>query len=238
MIDMIAFDADDTLWENETLYSRTQDRFQELLSSYMEPEQVRRKLYETEMVHLPLLGYGIKAFVLSMITTAIEISNGEIKGSEIQRILDFGFEMLQHNVELLDQVEHVLEKLAKNHPLMLVTKGDLLDQEGKLARSGIAHYFQSVEIVSDKTAESYAVILKRSGLQPERFLMVGNSMRSDILPVLELGGKAVYIPHALTWEHEHAPIESERPGLYQLDHISQLPALVEQIHQGGEVPDR
>jgi putative hydrolase of the HAD superfamily len=232
MIDVIAFDADDTLWENETLYSRIQDQFQELLSPYMEPEQVRRKLYETEMSHLPLLGYGIKAFVLSMITTAIEISGGEISGREIQKILDFGFVMLAHNVRLLDQVEHVLEILAQELPLMLITKGDLLDQEGKLARSGIAHYFQSVEIVSDKTPESYAAILKRSGVPPERFLMVGNSMRSDILPVLELGGKAVYIPHALTWEHEHAPLEPERPGLFQLDHISQLPELVGIIKNG------
>jgi putative hydrolase of the HAD superfamily len=233
MIEVIAFDADDTLWENETLYSRMQDRFQELLSPYLPPEETRRQLYETEMGHLPLLGYGIKAFVLSMVQTAIRVTDGRISGREIQKILDFGFEMLQHNIELLDQVEDVLAQLAEKHPLLLITKGDLLDQEGKVARSGVGHYFKAVEIVSDKTRLSYAAILARHGLPAEGFLMVGNSMRSDILPVLELGGKAVYIPHALTWAHEHARQDPGHPGFYELNHISELPALVEKINNGS-----
>ncbi len=212
-LDLIAFDADDTLWHNETLYREAQERFKLLLSHYHSPEWINQRLYATEMRNLEHFGYGIKSFTLSMIETAIELTDGQVTGGEVQSILDTAKGMLQAEVELLDHVEETLERLKQSHDLIMITKGDLLDQEAKLARSGLAGYFQHIEVVNQKTAEKYLALLKRSQVEPERFLMVGNSLRSDILPVLELGGYAVYIPYPLIWEHEHladAQIESSR----------------------------
>jgi len=236
MFDVIAFDADDTLWHNEILYTRAQARFKGLLLAYLPgagPHAagwIEQTLYQTESRNLHQYGYGIKGFALSMIETAIELTEGRITGQDIQRIIDIAKDMLNADVELLEEVRPTLAKLSESHALMLITKGDLLDQKRKLAQSGIASYFRYTEIVSDKTHETYQAIWNKYQIAPARFLMVGNSLKSDVLPVVTLGGQAVYIPYHTTWAHEAtADTESAQPGYYQLEHLGLLPALVEQI---------
>ena len=227
MFNTIAFDADDTLWRNEDLYISIQERFARLLTTYQEDDVIQRELYETEMRNLKLFGYGIKAFTLSMIETSIEITGGQICGQDIQTIIDFAKEMREAPIHLLDQVEAVLAQLSTHYRLMLITKGDLFDQESKFARSGLATYFEIVEIVSDKSAETYAALLAKHRLTPERFLMVGNSLRSDILPLLAIGAQAVHIPYHATWAHEVVePLSDHPPGYHELAHIAQLPDLL------------
>ena len=226
--DIIALDADDTLWHNETIFSMTQDKFMQLLAGSHSPEQIQHKLYEIELRNLNNFGYGVKGFTLSMIETAIVVTDGQVSGRVIQQILDFAKAMVHAPVELLDHVAGVVPRLAASYPLMLLTKGDLFDQESKLARSGLAEHFRYVEVVSDKTITSYRALLERYQIAPERFLMVGNSLRSDILPVVSLGGRAVYIPYHLTWAHE--TIEDHDPTLHnyvELEHIGLLPELLE-----------
>lgn len=231
MIDIIAFDADDTLWHNETLFSVTQSRFYQLLSPYHDKSYIQGKLYETESRNLEIFGYGIKGFALSMVETAIELTEGRIKGSEIQVLLDAAKEMLSAPVEPLPHVEDVLEKLAKRFPLMVITKGDLFDQESKIARSGLAHYFENVEIVSEKNPEIYGKVLRKYEIVPDRFMMVGNSLKSDILPITALGGTAVHIPYHLTWQHEQVPAQAAQDvNYYELSTVRALPALVAQIN--------
>jgi putative hydrolase of the HAD superfamily len=233
MFDLIAFDADDTLWHNEPLYTEAQDKFKALLAGYVDGETVEQRLYETEMSNLKYYGYGIKSFTLSMIETAIKLSNSQIRGTEIEKIIGLARAMLTNNTQLLEHVERTIYTLAQSYPLMIITKGDLLDQEVKLSRSRIGNYFQHVEIVSNKTQKTYADLLARHKIEPQRFLMIGNSLKSDILPVVELGGHAVYIPYHDTWVHEmvdHHP--GEHNGYHKLEHIGQLPKLVEQLSGG------
>jgi putative hydrolase of the HAD superfamily len=228
--DVIAFDADDTLWHNERLYTEAQAGFKRLLAQYQNPEWIAERLYQTEVHNLEHFGYGIKAFALSMIETAVELTEGRISGWDVQAIINLAREMLAADVELLEHVAETLDLLAKTYALMLITKGDLRDQEMKIARSGLASCFQTVEIVGDKSQESYAALLKRRGIEPQRFLMVGNSLRSDILPVLAVGAWAVYIPYDSTWAHEVAePPPPDQPGYYTLEHLGLLPALLDQI---------
>jgi len=228
--DMIAFDADDTLWHNERLYTEAQASFRRLLGQYQSPQWIDERLYQTEMHNLEHFGYGIKAFALSMIETAVELTEGRISGKDIQAIINLAKEMLTAEVELLDHTVETVSHLATIYPLMLVTKGDMRDQEMKIARSGLGSYFRHIEIVSDKSRENYKSLLQRHRIKPERFLMVGNSLRSDILPVLALGAWAVYIPYAMTWAHELAePPPSGQPGYYEIEHLGQLPALLEGI---------
>lgn len=228
---VIAFDADDTLWENERNYRRTEQIFKELLAPYHQPDWIEERLFQTEMRNIQHFGYGIKSFGLSMIETAVELTEGRISGTEIQVILDAIKGMLTAEIELLPHVAAVIPVLARCAPLMLITKGDLLDQESKVRRSGLADYFTHVEIVSDKTEKHYAGLLKRHDIAPGRFLMVGNSLRSDILPVLALGGSAVYVPHPLTWAHENGAKPDGRPGFYELEHIGLLPELVKKLEE-------
>jgi putative hydrolase of the HAD superfamily len=229
---MIAFDADDTLWHNERLYAQAQAQFRELLAHYHSSEWINERLYQAEMRNLPHFGYGIKAFALSMIETAVELTEGRITGHDIQIIIDAAKAMLAAEVELLEHVPEALARLARTHPLMVITKGDLRDQEMKMARSGLRHYFRHVEIVSDKSPASYAALLTRHAIPPERFLMVGNSLRSDILPVLALGASAVYVPHPLTWAHEAAePPPADHPGFHALEHLGLLPNLLEALER-------
>lgn len=223
----IGFDADDTLWHNESLYSSTQARFRELLASYHEADWIDRTLYATEMRNLERFGYGIKGFTLSMIETAIELTEGRISGTEIQAILNLGKEMLTAPVELLPDVAEVVAGLAETYPLVLITKGDLFDQEAKLARSGLGEHFHHVEIVSQKDEAAYRWVLSKLGIEPTHFAMVGNSLRSDILPVLEVGARAVHIPYAIVWEHENADVP-QADGFYALDSIAELPNLLAQ----------
>ena len=201
--DWIAFDADDTLWHNEPIFQATEVHFATLLSGHHPEAFVRERLFSTEMKNLGRFGYGIKGFILSMIETALELTQGKVGGPEIRQILDWGHEMLAHPVQLLDGVRETVEILARDHRLMLLTKGDLFDQESKLARSGIGDAFAAVEIVSEKDAATYRRIMNRHSVKAERFLMVGNSLRSDVLPALEAGAMAVHIPYAVTWAHEH-----------------------------------
>ena len=237
-IDVIAFDADDTLWHNETLYSYAQDRFRELLVTYDSDHAVLDELYETEMANLPYYGYGIKSFALSMIETAIRISGGEIATREILEIIDIAKEMKQAPVSLIEHVEKVIQTLSKTYRLMLITKGDLLDQERKIRHSGLASYFDHVEVVADKTADIYRTLLAKHSIVPERFVMVGNSLRGDILPVVSLGARAVYIPYHLTWAHETVPVNpDEALGYVELEHIGLLPEFVGRLEaRGGDLP--
>jgi putative hydrolase of the HAD superfamily len=230
VFDIIAFDADDTLWHTERLYVDVQTRFKQLLAHYHEPEWIEARLYQTEMGNLEHFGYGVKAFALSLIETAVELTEGRISGADIRAIIDQAKEMLSAEVELLEHAAETVPSLAAARNLMLITKGDLQDQQRKIVRSGLAGYFQHVEIVSDKNQEVYTTLMKRYALQAERFLMVGNSLRSDILPVLALGGWAVYIPYPLTWAHESAELpEPGQSRFYQLEHLGLLPALLEQL---------
>jgi putative hydrolase of the HAD superfamily len=231
MFDVIAFDADDTLWHNESLYTATQDRFKQLLSRYRSMDGIDQVLYETEMRNLQYYGYGIKSFTLSMIETAVELTDGQIRGREIREIIGFAREMLNAPVQLLEGVEEAIHTLSEFNQLMIITKGDLFDQEAKIARSGLAEYFTYVEIVSQKTEDTYKALQAKYNIHPEHFLMVGNSLKSDILPVLALGGQAVYIPYHTTWAHEVVADPDEEPrGFVELTSIALLPALV-QSHQ-------
>jgi putative hydrolase of the HAD superfamily len=228
--EIIAFDADDTLWHNERLYVNAQAKFVQLMSNYHNPDLVNERLYQTESRNMQHFGYGIKAFTLSMIETAVELTNGKILGQDIQKIINLAKEMLSAEIELLDGVKETIPQLAAKYRLMLITKGDLLDQESKIERSGLKQYFQTIDIISDKTRANYEQVLQRYDLAPKRFLMVGNSLRSDILPILELGGTAIYIPYESTWVHEVADTPAEnQPGFYALEHFRQLPELLEQI---------
>jgi putative hydrolase of the HAD superfamily len=226
-IDMIAFDADDTLWENERLYQDAQTKLKEILSPWETPRNVDMLLYEMEMRNLPIYGYGIKAFSLSMMETALKVSDGKISGAEISAILVITRSMLAADIQLRPHAAETLESLSRKFPLMVITKGDLLDQTSKIKRSGLAKYFSITEIINDKTRGAYQTILEKYDLIPEKFLMVGNSLRSDILPVLELGGKAVYVPVDNTWAHEDvAAFDHDREGYFQLEHLGELPALI------------
>lgn len=210
MITTIAFDADDTLWHNERIFLDAKGKYKRLLAGYHDDEWIERHLDEAEIRNIQHFGYGIKGFTLSMIETACELTEGRITGAEIRQIIEFAREMLASPVELLDGVHETVEDLAENYTLMVVTKGDLLDQEAKVARSGLGEYFDKVEIVSGKTAETYTGILERNAIAAGEFLMVGNSLRSDILPVLKIGARAVHIPYESEWFHEKvAEIELE-----------------------------
>jgi putative hydrolase of the HAD superfamily len=202
-IDVVGVDADDTLWHNETYFADAQATFVQILAPWTpEGEDVLALHDATERANLELFGYGIKGFTLSMVETAIEVSRGEVTTSAIAELIRLGKQMLAHPVELLDGVADAIEALGERHRLVLVTKGDLIHQEQKIARSGLADRFERVEIVSEKDPATYKAILDRMDVAPDRFLMVGNSVRSDILPVLELGGHAVHVPYAITWSHE------------------------------------
>lgn len=220
----IAFDADDTLWRNEDIFIHAQDEFIRLLSPYHDDKYIRTHLNEVQIKNLEHFGYGIKGFTLSMIETAIELTEGRVTGTEIHEIIQLAKCMLASPVELLPNVSQVLSNLQGSYRLMVITKGDLLDQESKLARSGIADVFDAIEIVSDKTSSAYEQILNRHQIKREDFLMVGNSLKSDILPVLDIGCQALHIPYHSTWDHELVTESTllRYPQLGALRDISQL----------------
>lgn len=201
-IQLIAFDADDTLWVNEPHYTQAQDACEEILSHYLGEEVLHDRLYEFERKNLEIFGYGVKGFVLSMIETAIELSKGRVKGEEIQKIIDIGKDMLARPIELLDGIGETLHNLSHTYDLMVITKGDLFTQESKIARSGLAKYFSKVEIVSEKKPDVYQEIVDRHKIDLNHFIMIGNSLKSDILPVCKIGGQAIHIPFHTTWVHE------------------------------------
>jgi putative hydrolase of the HAD superfamily len=204
---LIAFDADDTLWVNEPNYVNVKDKLCELLSHHIDQETLSHRFYDAQIRNLRLFGYGAKSFILSMIETAIELTDGRITGHEIQQIIDVGRQLLDFPIDVLDGIPDVLDTLSQQFDLMVLTKGDLFDQESKIARSGLAHYFKHVEIVSEKNEQAYRGILKRYNVQPSEFVMIGNSLKSDILPVVHIGGRAIHIPYSVTWEHERVSEE-------------------------------
>jgi putative hydrolase of the HAD superfamily len=225
---VIGFDADDTLWHNENIFEQVHERYRALLAQYHAADTVDRTLFATEMKNLPLYGYGVKGFMLSAIETAIELTEGRISAEEIQTLINLGQDMLEHPVELLDGVAETLITLAGTHRLLLITKGDLRDQERKVAKSGLAAYFHQIEILSEKDEASYATVLRRHAIAPAEFLMVGNSLKSDILPVLALGGAGAHVPYHLTWGHERVDQIPDAPGRFiQLASIRELPGLLQ-----------
>lgn len=228
-ITTIGFDADDTLWQNETFFRLTQDRFTALLADHADPDHLHDRLLAAERRNLGHYGFGVKGFTLSMIETAIEVTEGRVPAAVIAEIMAAGREMLEHPIELLPHAQQAVETLAQTHRVLLITKGDLLDQERKLAQSGLGDLFHGVEIVSDKTAPAYGRIFTRHGDGPDRALMVGNSLKSDVIPVIEAGGFGVHIPHGLTWALEQADAPEGHPRFAVLEHLGQLPDLVSRL---------
>lgn len=227
---VIGFDADDTLWHNENIFEKVHDRYRALLAEYHDIATVNRTLYATEMRNLELYGYGVKGFTLSAIETAIQLTDGKIPAREIQQLIELGRAMLEHPVELLEGVTETLAALAPRHRMLVITKGDLRDQERKLAKSGLAAHFRHIEIVSEKDKATYAGILRRHGIAVERFLMVGNSLKSDILPVLALGGAGAHVPYPLTWEAERVEQVPEGVGhFFRLKNLRELPEVIAQM---------
>ena len=210
-IKVIGFDADDTLWVNEPFYQDVEKKFCQIMKPYLIEKETSSELFKTEMQNLEIYGYGAKGFLLAMIETALRATEGKITSAEINRILEIGKTLLAMPIQLLDGVENVLQKLQGKYKLILVTKGDLLDQERKLQNSGLIDYFHHIEIMSDKHENNYKKLLAHLDIQPEEFLMVGNSIKSDILPVINIGAKAVHIPFEVTWQHEsnHSTPDSE-----------------------------
>lgn len=228
----IGFDADDTLWQNEQFYRMTEQRFAALLAGHADPENLSARLLEAEKRNLRLYGFGIKGFILSMIETALEVTEGRVPAKTIADIMEAGREMLVHPIETLPHVSDTLERLAADYRLVLITKGDLFDQERKLAQSGLGDHFDGVEIVSDKNPETYRAIFARHGDGPERAMMVGNSLKSDVLPALDAGSWGVFVPHELTWAVEHAERPDGAARFHEIGHLGDLPPLVERIARG------
>ena len=225
----VAFDADDTLWHNERFFQLTQAHFVELLADYTDRETLMARLLEAEKRNLGHYGFGIKGFVLSMIETAIDVTEEKVPARVISELLAAGQEMLQHPIELLPAAQRAVEAVAGSHRVLLITKGDLLDQERKLAQSGLGDLFDGVEIVSNKTPPVYARIFNEHADGADRAMMVGNSMRSDVVPVVEIGGWGVFVPHGLEWEIEKADPPLGAPRYHHLMDLSDLPELVSEI---------
>ena len=223
---VIAFDADDTLWVNEPYFRQTEDRFYELLSGYSSQHSLERELLRTEIENLALYGYGIKGFMLSMIETALKITDHKISAEAIDKILDLGKQMLDQPIELLDGVEDVLQKLKDKYRLVVATKGDLLDQERKLRKSGISHYFHHIEIMSDKDDSNYLKLIKHLDIKPEELMMIGNSLKSDIIPVLNVGGYGVHVPYHITWAHEQIEDDINNDNVRSVTNISDILAFL------------
>ena len=222
----VAFDADDTLWHNEDLFQKVHEEFARLLAPWADPATVDDHLHEVQMANLPRFGYGVKAFTLSLIEAAVLISGGELDAARVSTILDFAKRLMDRPVELIDGVEEVLDALG-HHRLMVITKGDVHDQLAKLAASGLAERFWRVEVVADKHAGAYEELLARHGIDPSRFVMVGNSLRSDVLPVRELGATAVHVPYPVTWRHEEDCDDYDgEVEVPTLDGLKQLPDLL------------
>ena len=217
-IKVIGFDADDTLWVNETYFRDAELEFAKLLAPYETANKIDQELFKMEMKNLPLYGYGVKGFVLSMVEMALELSNHEVSNSTINAILNIGKNMLSKPVDLLEGVEETLKKLAQDYKLILVTKGDLLDQERKLEKSGITDYFHHIEVLSDKQEANYSKLLNHLDIKPSEFLMIGNSLKSDILPLVNLKAKAIHVPFHTTWLHEQVNDNETKNKSYKTVH--------------------
>ncbi|WP_413667849.1 HAD family hydrolase [Mucilaginibacter sp. Mucisp86] len=223
---VIAFDADDTLWVNEPYFQATEERFCSLLENFSPQHTISKELFKVEVDNLPLYGYGIKGYILSMIEAALSISEKNISVEVVETILQYGKDMLNQPIEILNDVEHVLYSLKDHYRLVVATKGDLLDQERKLKKSGLAHYFHHIEIMSDKKEDDYIKLIKHLDINPEEFMMIGNSLKSDVMPVINIGGHAVHVPFHTTWAHEHVETVLTHENFKQADKISEVLAFV------------
>lgn len=219
---VIAFDADDTLWENETYFAEAEQEFTGLLEDFLPRHTVARELLKTEIDNLPLYGYGIKAFMLSMVETAIRITDGKIPVTVLERIVRIGREMLDKPVVLLDDVTAVLDALKGKYRLVLATKGDLLDQERKLRKSNLEGYFHHIEIMSEKKEADYQKLIRHLDIPPDRFMMIGNSLKSDVMPVINLGGTGVHVPFHTTWEHEKIEVDLKSDRFFPLTRLNEI----------------
>lgn len=219
-IQVVAFDADDTLWVNEPYFQEVERRFCALLEDYLPHHSVSQELFRIEMQNLPLYGYGVKAFMLSMVETALQVSAGTVPPAVIGQVLAYGKEMLDKPIALLDGVEAVLSALAPRYRLVVATKGDLLDQERKLKKSGLEGYFHHIEIMSDKKEADYLKLIRHLDIEPSAFMMIGNSLKSDVLPVLNIGGHGVHVPYHTTWVHETIEVNIAHPLFRQAAHLS------------------
>ncbi len=222
----IGFDADDTLWQNETFFRITEDKLTDLLRDHAERDHITERLLAAERRNLEFYGYGVKGFTLSMIETAIEVTEEKVPAAVLHEILHLGRGMLRHPIETLPHVRETLEELASRYQLVLVTKGDLFDQERKLAQSGLGELFDAVEIVSEKTSQTYHRVFTQHGEAPSQSMMVGNSLKSDILPAIKAGSWGVHVPHDLTWAMEHAEPPVADPLFRQIPHLGDLPKLI------------
>lgn len=226
-IKVIAFDADDTLWVNEPYFQETEKKFCNLLEDYLPHHTVSQELFKTEMENLALYGYGVKGFMLSMVETALKVSDKRVSIEIVEKAIQYGKELLDKPIEMLEGVEDVLKALSGQYKLVVATKGDLLDQERKLRKSGIEHYFHHTEIMSDKKENDYKKLIRHLDIQPGEFMMIGNSIKSDVLPVLEIGGHAVHIPYHTTWAHEHIEANIDDDNFRQVHTITEiLPFLI------------
>ncbi len=221
-IKVIAFDADDTLWINEPYFKETEELFCDLLEDYLPRHTLAKELFKTEIQNLPLYGYGIKGFMLSMIETALRVTDNTLNIAVIEKALQYGKDLLEKPIEILEGVEDVLVALKGKYRLVIATKGDLLDQERKLKKSGLEHYFHHIEIMSDKQESDYLKLIKHLDIKPAEFLMMGNSLKSDVLPVLAIGGDAVHIPYHTTWAHETVEHKVEHVNFKQVHYMNEV----------------
>ncbi len=223
---VIAFDADDTLWVNEPYFQEVEKKFCEMMEDYHPQHTISRELLKIEIANLSLYGYGVKGYILSMIEAALHISGKTLSIEAIQKILELGKEMLEKPIELLDGVEEVLQQLQGKYRLVVATKGDLLDQERKLKKSGLEKYFHHIEIMSDKQEADYQKLIRHLDITPDEFMMIGNSLKSDVLPVLKLGGIGVHVPYHTTWAHETVEHKVEHENFYQFAHANEVLAIL------------
>ena len=228
-IKAIGFDADDTLWINEPYFQEIEQRFCLLLEDFLEPHEISKELFKTEISNIELYGYGVKAFILSMLETAARLTGNSFNAKIASAIIGFGKEMLSKEVELIDGTAHILNLLKDKYRLVVATKGDLLDQERKLRKSGLESYFHHVEIMSEKGSQDYSKLIHHLDILPEEFVMVGNSLKSDIIPVIEIGGYGIHIPFHTTWAHEKVDIEVKSPRFRHANSIYEVAELISTI---------
>lgn len=221
-IKVIAFDADDTLWVNEPYFRETEDKFCALMEGYLPLHTTARELLQTEIQNIALYGYGVKGFILSMIETALRVSEKTTSLDVVEKIIQYGKDLLEKPIELLEGVEETLHLLKRKYRLVVATKGDLLDQERKLKKSGLEHFFHHIEIMSDKQEADYQKLIRHLDIKPEEFVMVGNSVKSDILPVLNIGGHGFHVPYHTTWAHEKVDVKIENENFKHVHHIKEI----------------
>lgn len=230
-IAMVGFDADDTLWRSQDFFDDAQAQFERIISHYVDLDDVGKRLYQYESRNIAFYGYGVKGMALSMLEAAVDITDARIKAADIKRIVGIAKQLLRHPVEVLDDVREAVAAIAAKYPVVLITKGDLFHQEAKVQQSGLSDLFRRIEVVSEKDPATYKRLLNEFEISAPQFLMVGNSLRSDIQPVLELGGWGVHVPYHLTWMHEaSAQLTQGRERMREIQSIRELPQAIEDLN--------